>query len=40
MGVQVGDHEKLAALAKGMSALRQEKAGLEAEWLEAVTLLE
>jgi ATP-binding cassette subfamily F protein uup len=40
MGAHMGDHEKLATLAKEMSSLRTEKAELEAEWLEAVTLLE
>ena len=40
MGAHIGDHEKLATLAKEMSSLRTEKAELEAEWLEAVTLLE
>ena len=40
MAVHVADHEKLAALAAEAQSLAAERAQLEAEWLEAVTLLE
>ncbi len=39
MAIQ-GDHEKLAALAAETRSLAEERTLLEAEWLEAVTLLE
>ena len=40
MSRHLGDHEKLAALSAELRALSEEKAELEAEWLEAATLLE
>ncbi len=40
MGTHAADHEKLAALAAEAHALAAERAQLEAEWLEAVALLE
>jgi ATP-binding cassette subfamily F protein uup len=40
MAANVTDHEKLAALSAEAQALATEREQLEAEWLEAVTLLE
>ena len=40
MSVRLGDRERLEGLAAELRALSEEKAELEAEWLEAVTLLE
>ena len=40
MALHVADHEKLAALSAEAQDLAAERAQLEAEWLEAVTLLE
>ena len=40
MSVDLGDHERLDGLAAELRALSEEKAELEAEWLEAATLLE
>jgi hypothetical protein len=36
----VSDHERLTALSVQLDALAEERAGLEAEWLEAADVLE
>ena len=40
MSINAADHDKLATLSAELRALSEEKAELEAEWLEAATLLE
>ena len=40
MTTHAADHEKLATLSAELRALSSEKEKLEAEWLEAATLLE
>ena len=40
MTIEAADHDKLATLSAELRALSEEKAELEAEWLEAATLLE
>jgi ATP-binding cassette subfamily F protein uup len=40
MSTNAADHDKLATLSAELRALSNEKAELEAEWLEAATLLE
>ena len=40
MTTHAADHEKLATLSAELRALASEKEKLEAEWLEAATLLE